>query len=50
MRLGKKEASGYVADIETDETLDAAVIREAPRVTPAAEPVAREPEQAAAGS
>lgn len=52
MRLGKKEAAGYVADTETDEIQD---VRAAPAAAPvpaasagtAAEPAAREPESAA---
>lgn len=43
MRLGKKEAAGYVADIETDEIPDAAALQAASGTAPAAESLAREP-------
>lgn len=52
MRLGKKEAAGYVADTETDEIPDMAAPADLAPAELAAgnitEPAAREPEKAAA--
>jgi hypothetical protein len=49
MRLGKKEAAGYVADNETDEIPDAAApsVAAMSELATAMEYVAREPESAA---
>jgi hypothetical protein len=49
MQLGKKEAAGYVADIETDEVPDAAAApAAASELAVTVESVTREPEKAAA--
>lgn len=46
MRLGKEQAAGYVADVETDEIPETALT--APVAASEPEPVISEPEKAAA--